>query len=85
VADHRAAGPLGAHQSREGACDLEDELLVDLLADQTSHVISLDDAVNSRSGPRHSSPRKGVTDASLSARESPRRRSDRLGGEHCDD
>ena len=43
--------------------------LVEFLADQTAHVIRLDDAVNSRGGPRHRAPcESGTVGASLNRR-----------------
>ena len=53
VADHHLSRALGTHQSGEGGADIGDQRLVDLFTDQPAHVVSLDDTVDSRGGPRH--------------------------------
>ena len=42
-----------AHQTREGGTDIGHKRLVDLLADEATHVICLDHTGNRRSGSRH--------------------------------
>ena len=44
---------LAAHEFGEGCAEIGDQRLVELFADQPTHVVSLDDTVNSRGGPRH--------------------------------
>ena len=52
MTDHHLGGLLITHQTGERATDLGDELFVEFVTDQAAHVICLDDAVDSRSGPR---------------------------------
>ena len=57
VADHHLVDcRVVAHQPGERTADVGDERLVEFLADQATHVIRLDDAVDSRSGPGHRTP-----------------------------
>jgi hypothetical protein len=55
MADHHLRCAV-ANQPRERAADIGDETFVELLADQSANVIRLDDAMNSRRGPRHGAP-----------------------------
>ena len=50
------AGALVADHPRERRTDVGDEALVELVADQATHVIRLDDTVDCRGGPGHGSP-----------------------------
>ncbi|GAB4700519.1 hypothetical protein MOKP118_39980 [Mycobacterium avium subsp. hominissuis] len=53
MADDDLAGALGAHQFGEGRAEVGDQRLVELFADQPTHVVRLDDTVDSRGGPGH--------------------------------
>ena len=53
VADDDLPRVLVTHQPGERSADLGNQRLVDLLTDQTPHVICLDHTVNDRSGSRH--------------------------------
>jgi len=55
VPDHHLGGPV-TDQPGERSTDIGDELFVDFLTDQAAYVIRLDDAMDSRGGPRHRTP-----------------------------
>ncbi len=53
VANHHLPRPLAAHQPRERGADIGAQGFGDLFAYQPSDVISLDDTIDNRGGPRH--------------------------------
>ncbi len=68
--DPAAVGAFAAQQPGERGTDVGDEGLVDLLTDQTTHVVGLDDTAYRGGGPGHggSPDREGLLAASLSVR-----------------
>ncbi|EQM20900.1 hypothetical protein FJ05194_2020 [Mycobacterium tuberculosis FJ05194] len=74
MTDHHWSRILGPHQPRECGAEIGNQRLVDLFADQPAYVVSLDNAVHSRGGPRHARAPDNLDflrllAASLSARE----------------
>ena len=53
VADDHLSGAFSTHQSGERGADVGHQRIIDLFAYQPAYVVSLDDTVDIRGGPRH--------------------------------